>query len=130
MFFKRKTIDTRTILINITPVARKCGIYIKPNQTKPKQKKKMKVQLEYRGTLAEPLSFIDKDTGKRIERQRVIHNFEDEDGTAVRVNDPTAQEIDLASYKPPFKKGQLVLVELRIDPATPLKARSLTLATK
>lgn len=85
----------------------------------------MKITAEYRGTLAEPLSFLDKETGKKIDRQRVVHNFETAEGIPFRVSDPHAQELDLKTYKPPFKKGDLVEIELRLDPATPLKARSL-----
>lgn len=86
----------------------------------------MKITAEYRGTLAEPLSFLDKETGKKIERQRVVHNCEDADGNQFRVTDPAAQEIDLKTYKPPFKKGDKIEIELRLDPTQPLKARAIT----
>jgi len=87
----------------------------------------MKIQLEYRGTTAEPISFSDKETGKKVSMNRVHHMCETAAGEQVRVSDPDAQTIDLKDYKPPFKKGQMIDVDLKLDPATPLKARSITL---
>lgn len=87
----------------------------------------MKVKLEYRGTLAEPLNFLDKDTGKQVNTQRVVHSCETPEGIQVRVSDPQARTLDLSTYKPPFKKGQIIVVDLRIDPTKPLQATKIEL---
>ncbi len=88
----------------------------------------MKVTLEYRGTLCEPLSFLDKQTGKQINTQRVLHSCETEEGDQVKISDPNGSKIDLATYKSPFKKGQKITVTLRLDPSKPLKASNIEIA--
>ena len=85
----------------------------------------MKVTLEYRGTICEPLSFLDKETGKPVNTQRVIHSCETPEGEQVRISDPNGKTLDLATYKAPYKKGQLIEVELRLDPSKPMACKSI-----
>lgn len=87
----------------------------------------MKVTLEYRGTICEPLSFLDKDTGKQVNTQRVIHSCETAEGEQVRISDPESKTIDLKTYKPPYKKGQMIEVTLRLDPSKSLPSKQITI---
>lgn len=85
----------------------------------------MKVTLEYRGTVAEPLSFLDKVTGKQVNTQRVIHSCETSEGEQVKISDPHGKDVDLSTYKPPFKKGQQITVILSLEPGKPLRSKSI-----
>lgn len=85
----------------------------------------MKVKLEYRGTTAETYGFTDRESGKKIEGQKVVHNFESETGEVIRVNDPEAATLNLTHYASPFKKGQVYAVDISFDAAKPVKAKSI-----
>lgn len=74
--------------------------------------------LEYRGTVAEARSWIDKKTGKEAFALIVVHNFEDANGNPIPVRDlarHNAKDMSeanalKAAFTAPYKKGQKYLV--------------------
>jgi hypothetical protein len=68
--------------------------------------------LEYRGTQTEKIAWRDKDSGKSMEMRKATHNCE-AGTTALAISEGLADNADLEHYKPPFKKGDMVVWEVQ-----------------
>jgi len=66
---------------------------------------------EYRGTKAETVNYRDKQTGNRASFSSINHVVETGDQT-VTVQERLPDGADIKAVKPPFKKGQKVLVQV------------------
>jgi hypothetical protein len=66
---------------------------------------------EYRSSKAETIKFLDKKTGRMAEMKSLRHNIEVGE-VAVALNQRVEDTFNVDDYKPPFKKGQRVLVRL------------------
>lgn len=67
---------------------------------------------EYRSSNAEIIKYQDKKTGRMAEMAMLRHNIEVGD-VAVAINERTEDGFKVETYKPPYKKGQKVLVVLQ-----------------
>jgi len=66
---------------------------------------------EYRHSKAEMLQWRDKTTGKAMHAPVLRHTVETTTAT-ISITERVADDFDVAGFKPPFTKGQKVLVEL------------------
>lgn len=66
---------------------------------------------EYRSSKAEEIKYTEKATGRQAIMKTLRHNLELGD-VAVAFNERVEDSFNVADYKPPYQKGQKVLVSL------------------
>lgn len=62
--------------------------------------------VEYRGTVTDVINWRDPASGRTVQIKKATHNVEA--GTnPVAISEKLEDSVDVASYKPPFKKGDM-----------------------
>lgn len=68
---------------------------------------------EYRGSKTDPMAWVDKKSGKRMEGNTIRHNVETGvSSEAVAINEFASDDFDPAKFTMPYKKGQAVFVNV------------------